>query len=154
MRKTSTTNCASLCFAILTAVSAETSAQPLWKDFVMEGVVPMMTGWGSATVLFDKEYFTLAEPVAVKGDVGSQLQVEAPTILCPAGSSRAKASPKILSGSLPPGVWFKTGEGLTIAGTPRERGKWTVRMQLYPVYCDDEPMPGFTQEMEFLIGAK
>lgn len=138
---------------MLTGLVGESVAQPLWKNFKAEGVVPAMTGWGEATVYFDDEAFTLAEPITIKGTVGTSLHVEPPTISCPPGTRRAHAVPKIISGQLPPGLHMQT-EAFDIEGVPSRRGKWTVRIQLYPLYCDDKMMPGFTQEMDFHIGVK
>lgn len=138
---------------MLPGLVAESAAQPLWKDFKAKGVVPAMTGWGGAAVYFDEEAFTVAEPITIKAEAGTSLHVEPPTIFCPAGTRRAHAVPKIVSGVLPPGIHMQT-EAFDIEGVPTRRGKWAVRIQLYPLYCDDKKMPGFTQEMEFLIGVK
>jgi hypothetical protein len=84
----------------------------------------------------------------INGEVGNRLYVNGPRALChPSRSWRADK--RIVSGELPPGLNFASGDD--IQGIPTQRGHWIVNLETYNVECQGNNYKGFTQELRFHI---
>lgn len=83
----------------------------------------------------------------IKGEVGHRLYVKGPTANCRPGNW--SGATRILSGQLPPGMRFVSGDN--IEGVPTDRGHWIVKVELHNVRCEGGSYRGLTQELRFHI---
>ncbi len=83
----------------------------------------------------------------IDGQVGYKMYVSSPRGRCaPSGSWSGATS--IVSGTLPPGLYF---ESHNITGIPTERGHWIVKLKLSSIQCNGSYYKDFEQEIRFHI---
>lgn len=83
----------------------------------------------------------------IDGQVGYKLYASSPRGRCaPSGSWTGATS--IVSGNLPPGLYF---ESHNITGIPTERGHWIVKLKLSSIQCNGSYYKDFEQELRFHI---
>lgn len=106
-------------------------------------------GWNGAHITSAHEGLDVANDAKIDGQVGHEILVPNPWGNCSAGNWRGTVN--ILSGSLPPGLFFDSRND-SIVGIPTERGHWIVVLSYQPLSCGGKTFYGFQQRLFFHIG--
>lgn len=104
-----------------------------------------LTGWNGAWL---DTTTNVAKSITINGEVGKQLELEQPTADCVSQTKTWTSLLRIISGELPPGIYI---EGVSIRGTPENRGHYIVEIENYDIRCNNTDYGTIRQELRFHI---
>jgi len=108
-----------------------------------------ITGWNYAHCYFPGKKIGSCTGVDIDAKVGYQSHVASLRANCEPGGKWTKSTPKIISGSLPPGLSFVRWSD--IKGIPEKRGHWIVKIKIQNLYCGGISYYGIEQELRFHV---
>ena len=104
-------------------------------------------GWNNQNSTWNGT-INVAYGIDINGEVGHSLFVSSPTARCAPTGSWYSEGVYFISGTLPPGMAF--GSGNSITGIPLDRGHWIVKLHLKNITCEGKYY-NLEQELRFHI---
>jgi hypothetical protein len=104
-----------------------------------------LVGWNGAWV---NPSTNVANSATISGEVGHELELAQPTADCVSPTKTWTSLLRIISGELPPGIYI---EGVSIKGTPEQRGHYIVEVENYDIKCNNTDYGTIRQELRFHI---